>query len=87
MADEYTSGRAQHYSAIIKQRQNQIHKKWDKLNRLMSDLGKNVEGLTTVEIFNNTCDETAEWMLEKLEKIDHGGDFGKDLKTVQALHR
>ncbi len=87
MADEYTSGRAQHYSAIIKQRQNQIHKKWDKLNRLMNDLGKNVEGLTTVEIFNNTCDETAEWMLEKLEKIDHGGDFGKDLKTVQALHR
>ena len=86
MADEFTAGRAQHYSAAIKQRQNQIHKKWEKLNRLMTELGKNVEGLTTVEMFNNTCDETAEWMLDKLDKIDVS-DFGKDLKTVQALHR
>ncbi|CAG2161762.1 unnamed protein product, partial [Oppiella nova] len=87
LADEFTCGRAQHYSSAIKQRQNQIHKKWEKLNRMMTELGKNVEGLTTVDMFNNTCDETAEWMLEKLDKIDVGGDFGKDLKTVQALHR
>ena len=87
MANEFTCGRAQHYSSVIKQRQSQIHKKWEKLNRLMTELGKNVEGLTTVEMFNTTCNETAEWMLEKLEKIEDGGDFGKDLKTVQALHR
>ncbi|CAG2101157.1 unnamed protein product [Medioppia subpectinata] len=87
LADEFTCGRAQHYSSVIKQRQTQIQKKWEKLNRLMTELGKNVEGLTTVEMFNNTCDETAEWMSEKLDKIDVRGDFGKDLKTVQALHR
>jgi spectrin beta len=86
MADEYTANKAQHYSQAIKQRQNQIHNKWDKLNKLMQDLGKNVEGLKTVEFFNTTCNETVDWMVEKMDKIDHG-EYGKDLRTVQALHR
>ena len=86
MVVEFTSGRQQHYSAAIIHRQNQIHTRWDKLNRLMNDLGKSVEGLTTIDFFNTTCDETKEWMFEKLNKVDHD-DYGKDLKTVQALHR
>lgn len=40
----------------------------------------------SVELFERTCDDAYEWMLEKLEKIETD-DLGRDLKTVQALQR
>lgn len=42
--------------------------------------------LDSVELFERTCDDAYEWMLEKLEKIETD-DIGRDKKTVQALQR
>jgi len=40
----------------------------------------------SVELFNRTCDEAQDWMLEKMKKLDTA-ELGPDLKTVQALQR
>ncbi|RWS30125.1 spectrin beta chain: non-erythrocytic 1-like protein, partial [Leptotrombidium deliense] len=87
MASEFTTGRQQHYSAAIKQRQQQIHHDWDKLNRLRNDIGKNVEGLSTVDMFNQSCDDAIEWMNEKIDKMEFSDNLTRDLKTIQALQR
>jgi len=39
-----------------------------------------------VELFNQTCDEAWDWMLEKMTWLDTA-ELGPDLKTVQALQR
>jgi spectrin beta len=39
-----------------------------------------------VELFNRTCDEARDWMLEKMMQLDTA-ELGPDLKTVQALQR
>jgi spectrin beta len=39
-----------------------------------------------VELFNRTCDEARDWMLEKMTQLDTA-ELGPDLKTVQALQR
>ncbi|GAB6026067.1 hypothetical protein CHUAL_012270 [Chamberlinius hualienensis] len=70
----------------IRQRQQQIHDRWDKLNRMKLEKEKLIEGASSVELFNRNCDEACEWMEEKMNKLDTD-DLGKDLKTVQALQR
>jgi spectrin beta len=40
----------------------------------------------SVELFNQTCDEAWDWMLEKITWLDTA-ELGPDLKTVQALQR
>ncbi|XP_071037774.1 spectrin beta chain [Parasteatoda tepidariorum] len=70
----------------VKSRQNQIHDRWKSLNNLKTDIEKSLEGATSVELFERTCDDAYEWMLEKLEKIETD-DLGRDMKTVQALQR
>jgi spectrin beta len=39
-----------------------------------------------VELFNRTCDEARDWMLEKMTRLDTA-ELGPDLKTLQALQR
>ena len=39
-----------------------------------------------MELFNRTCDEARDWMLEKMTQLDTA-ELGPDLKTVQALQR
>jgi spectrin beta len=41
---------------------------------------------SSVELFNRTCDEARDWMLEKMTQLDTA-ELGPDLKTVQALQR
>ena len=43
-------------------------------------------GHCSVELFNRTCDEARDWMLEKMTQMDTA-ELGPDLKTVQALQR
>jgi len=43
-------------------------------------------GCCSVELFNRTCDEARDWMLEKMTQLDTA-ELGPDLKTVQALQR
>lgn len=83
MAD--AAGKQSHYAQTIRQRQRQVFDRWDKLNRLRHDLGKNVEGLSSVDMFNRSCDDAMEWMIEKREKFEYGGDsFTRDMKSIQV---
>lgn len=70
----------------VKQRQKQIHQQWDHLNNLKAQKERNLEGASSVELFNRTCDEAIDWMNEKMTQLDIA-DVGPDLKTVQALQR
>lgn len=70
----------------VRSRQRQIHKLWENLNRLKAMKEKNLEGASSVELFNRTCDEARDWMLEKMTQLDTA-EVGPDLKTVQALQR
>lgn len=70
----------------VKHRQKQIHSQWDHLNSLKSQKERNLEGASSVELFNRTCDQTIDWMNEKMTQLDVA-DVGPDLKTVQALQR
>ncbi|XP_022241663.1 spectrin beta chain, non-erythrocytic 1-like [Limulus polyphemus] len=70
----------------IKTRQRQIHDRWNRLNKLKTEKERSLEGATSVELFNRTCDEARDWMLEKLDKMDTD-EMGRDMKTVQALQR
>lgn len=77
-----------HHSQLnaIKSRQRQIHDRWNKLNKLKIEKERSLEGATSVELFNRTCDDAYEWMMEKMNKMDID-DLGRDMKTVQALQR
>lgn len=70
----------------VKARQKQIHQLWSHLNYLKSQKEKNLEGASSVELFNRTCDEAVDWMSEKMTQLDTA-EVGPDLKTVQALQR
>lgn len=70
----------------VKLRQKQIHQLWDHLNYLKAQKEKSLEGASSVELFNRTCDEAIDWMNEKMNQLDTA-EVGPDLKTVQALQR
>lgn len=70
----------------IKARHRQIHQLWDQLNRLKSQKERSLEGASSVELYNRTCDEARDWMNEKMTQLDTA-ELGPDLRTVQALQR
>ncbi|XP_014213231.1 spectrin beta chain, non-erythrocytic 1 isoform X2 [Copidosoma floridanum] len=70
----------------VRARQRHIHQLWDHLNWLKAQKEKSLEGASSVELFNRTCDEAHDWMLEKITQLDTA-EIGPDLKTVQALQR
>ena len=70
----------------VKARQRHIHQLWDHLNWLKAQKEKSLEGASSVQLFNRTCDEAHDWMLEKITQLDTA-EIGPDLKTVQALQR
>ncbi|XP_031334782.1 spectrin beta chain, non-erythrocytic 1 isoform X2 [Photinus pyralis] len=79
---------AQNHSQIGKVRAHhkQVHSAWQRLNRLKSEKERSLEGASSVELFQRTCDEAKDWMLEKMMQLDIA-EIGSDLKTVQALQR
>ncbi|XP_043484059.1 spectrin alpha chain [Leptopilina heterotoma] len=70
----------------VKARQKHINQLWNHLNWLKAQKEKSLEGASSVELFNRTCDEAHDWMLEKITQLDTA-ELGPDLKTVQALQR
>ncbi|XP_023313664.1 spectrin beta chain, non-erythrocytic 1 isoform X1 [Trichogramma pretiosum] len=70
----------------VRARQKHIHQQWEHLNWLKAQKEKSLEGASSVELFNRTCDEAHDWMLEKITQLDTA-ELGPDLKTVQALQR
>ena len=47
---------------------------------------KNLEGASSIELFQNTCGELKDWMREKCSELDTD-DLGRDLASVRALQR
>ena len=47
---------------------------------------RSLQGASSVELFHRTCDETKDWMEEKINKLETE-ELGRDLRTVQALQR
>ncbi|VEN48181.1 unnamed protein product [Callosobruchus maculatus] len=78
----------QNHSQIdkVKARHRQVQAAWQRLNRLKAQKAKSLEGASEVELFNKVCEETKDWMLEKMMQLDTQV-LGHDLKTVQALQR
>lgn len=78
----------QNHSQIdkVRARHRQIHDAWDHLNRLKARKERSLEGASSVELFQRTCDEAKDWMNEKMTQLDAAAS-GHDLKTVQALQR
>ncbi|XP_017070971.2 spectrin beta chain, non-erythrocytic 1 isoform X2 [Drosophila eugracilis] len=67
-------------------RQRQIHQIWQRLNNAKAQREKSLEGASSVELFNRTCDEAKVWMNEKMLQLDTAV-ITPDLRTVQALQR
>ena len=86
MATEFTVNLQPQFSHAIKQRQGQMNKRWQELNDLKINLGKSVQSLTSVDVFNKSCNDAKEWILEKMSKMEYG-ETHKDLKIIQALMR
>ena len=70
----------------IKARQKQIHDHWDHLQRLKQQKERSIEGASSAELFRRTCQETRDWMVEKMAQMATE-DLGRDLKTIQHLQR
>ncbi|KAK6631754.1 hypothetical protein RUM43_013818 [Polyplax serrata] len=83
--DEFVAQGHSHLDKV-RARQRQIHRLWNHLNQLKTEKEKSLEGASSVEVFNRTCDEARDWMSEKLSQLE-GAEHGPDLKTVQALQR
>ena len=87
MAAEFASSLQLQYSQAVAQRQAQIQKRWQQLNQLRNDLGKNVQGLTSVDMFNRSCSDAKEWICEKMNKMEYGDACNRDFEVIQALMR
>ncbi|CAH2217073.1 jg1901, partial [Pararge aegeria aegeria] len=68
-------------------RRQQLRQQWDRLLRLKQQKEKSLEGASSVELFNRTCDEALDWMSEKEQQLAAGGAPAADLRTVRSLQR
>ena len=70
----------------VKKRQKDINDRWARLNKLKMDKEKNLEGASSIELFQSTCDELADWIKEKDNALNTD-DVGKVLQATIALQR
>ncbi|KAJ8309236.1 hypothetical protein KUTeg_014110 [Tegillarca granosa] len=70
----------------VKKRQKEINDRWNRLIKLKMDKEKNLQGASSIELFQSTCDELGEWIKEKDAALNTD-DIAKDLKAIEALQR
>ncbi|CAH1792768.1 unnamed protein product [Owenia fusiformis] len=70
----------------VRKRQKEINDRWDNLHKIKLDKEKNLEGASSIELFQQTCDEAKDWILEKLGALN-SDDVGRDRKSNEALKR
>ncbi|XP_074649217.1 spectrin beta chain-like isoform X2 [Tubulanus polymorphus] len=85
LADDIVQGGSSQ-SKKVEKRRKEINDRWDRLQRKKMEREKTLEGASSVELFQNTCDEVKDWINEKANALDND-DLGRDLKGVQALLR
>ncbi|XP_052269284.1 spectrin beta chain, non-erythrocytic 1-like isoform X3 [Dreissena polymorpha] len=71
----------------VRKRQKEINDRWERLNRLKLEKEKSLKGASSIELFQQTCDDLVEWIKEKDNVLSATDDLGKDLKANQALQR
>ncbi|XP_033104188.1 spectrin beta chain-like [Anneissia japonica] len=69
----------------VRSRQSEINSSWRGLLQLKEKKEKQLEGASTIEIYNQSAGETKEWILEKITGITEM-DPGTDL-SVEGLQR
>ncbi|CAG0916965.1 unnamed protein product [Notodromas monacha] len=63
-----------------------LNQKWGKLQQVTEQRAQQLGSAHEVQRFHRDIDETKDWMNEKVEALD-SDDYGKDLRSVQALQR
>ncbi|XP_052769142.1 spectrin beta chain, non-erythrocytic 2-like isoform X1 [Mya arenaria] len=71
----------------VRKRKKEINDRWERLNKMKMEKEKNLQGASSIELFQQTCDELVEWIKEKDNVLSATDDLGKDLKANQALQR
>ncbi|CAK1587955.1 unnamed protein product [Parnassius mnemosyne] len=68
-------------------RRQQLRQQWERLLRLKHQTETHLEGASSVELFQRTCDEALDWMAEKEQQLAGVAAPATDLRTVRALQR
>ncbi|XP_068625866.1 spectrin beta chain, non-erythrocytic 5 isoform X2 [Battus philenor] len=68
-------------------RRQQLRQQWARLLRLKQQKETHLEGASSVELFNRTCDEALDWMSEKEQQLAGVAAPPADLRSVRALQR
>ncbi|XP_066281028.1 spectrin beta chain, non-erythrocytic 5-like isoform X2 [Branchiostoma lanceolatum] len=85
LADEFVkTGHSQ--QKPVRARQKELKERWERLHQLQRDKEKLIEGASSIELFERTCDDTKEWMQEKFAALSND-DLGNSVKGVKALQR
>ncbi|XP_061172689.1 spectrin beta chain, non-erythrocytic 5-like [Saccostrea echinata] len=85
LADEIVkSGSGQ--SKQVQVRQKEINDRWNRLMKLKMEKEKNLQGASSIEMFQSTCNELADWIKEKDNTLS-SDDIGKDMKGIEAALR
>ncbi|XP_078592218.1 spectrin beta chain, non-erythrocytic 5-like isoform X2 [Branchiostoma floridae x Branchiostoma japonicum] len=85
LADEFVkTGHSQ--QKPVRARQKELKERWERLHQLQRDKEKLLEGASSIELFERTCDDTKEWMQEKFAALSND-DLGNSVKGVKALQR
>nr|XP_002732400.1 PREDICTED: spectrin beta chain, non-erythrocytic 5-like [Saccoglossus kowalevskii] len=88
MANEFVeTGHSQQQA--VRDRQKVVQERWDKLNQLREDKERLMEGVSGIELYNQTWDETKDWIMEKSDALCTNDDITlvKDQSAVDALMR
>ncbi|XP_048733527.1 spectrin alpha chain, non-erythrocytic 1-like isoform X2 [Ostrea edulis] len=73
-------------SKQVQVRQKEINDRWNRLMKLKMEKEKNLQGASSIEMFQSTCDELDDWIKEKDNTLS-SYDVGKDLKGIEAALR
>ncbi|XP_078000869.1 spectrin beta chain, non-erythrocytic 5-like isoform X3 [Glandiceps talaboti] len=88
MADEFVETRHSKQQEV-RDRQKEIQERWEKLNQLKDSKERMMEGASSIELYNQTWDETKDWILEKMAGLSSNDDIDmvKEQSAVEALLR
>lgn len=85
MAHELTEEGHSH-SHQIRRRQKEVNDIWNALLQRKKAKAEELETAERVHAFNEMCEETRNWMMDKFDLLDQAAE-AKDLKALQALQK
>ena len=70
----------------IRQQIDDLNQRWKALEQRAEEREQQLGSAHEVQRFHRDIDETKDWIMEKCDALD-SDDFGRDLRSVQALQR